>query len=262
MEPEQGEAEAAVVRGRGRGRGADGRRTPRPVERRGGIKFLTQAEIEELASKADPSEVVHCVMENEGGFLAAYSHLPNCRNPLVLKRLITLLHLLVNSENQHLASRIIAHIFGGNTDTSAFLRHLEDLIRKMPTEHRDFVRRENPHYLKCIIEIGAFAIVTVPQSVMYSFPYPSLNDTIQKLSLLRREDVGLLQIKAESLADEFSRVLIVSSAPKVSNNSDKDSGDIMLPPPQHFTELPVLPSTEELQPTSPFQSRSPWPSRD
>ena len=256
-EREQNEAaamdqgEAAVVRGRGRGdrgRGADGRRTPHSVERRGGIKFLTQAEIEDLASKADPSKVVHCVMENEGGFLAAYSHFPNCRNPLILKRLITLLHLLVNSENQHLASRIIAHIFGDNAETSAFLRHLEDLIRKMPTEHRDFVRRENPHYLKCIIEIGAFAIVTVPQSVMYSFPYPSLNDTIQKLSLLRREDVSLLQVKAESLADEFSRVLIVSCSPRVSNNAGKDSTDSLPPPPQHFTELPVLPSTEELQP--------------
>ena len=241
--------EAGIVRGRGgdrRGRG--GQRTPHPIERRGGIKFLTQAEIEDLASKADPSKIVQCVMENEGGFLAAYSHLPNCRNPLVLKRLITLLHLLVNSENQHLASRIVAHIFGDNTDTSAFLRHLEDLIRKMPTEQRDFVRRENPHYLKCIIEIGAFAIVTVPQSVMYSFPYPSLNDTIKKLSLLRREDVGLLQTQAESLADEFSRVLIVSCSPKVLSSTEKDSADVMPPPPQHFTDLPVLPSTEELQP--------------
>ena len=243
--------EAAVVYGRGRGdrvRGADGRRTPHPIERRGGIKFLTRAEIEDLASKADPSKVVHCVMENEGGFLAAFSHLPNCRNPLILKRLIKLLHLLVNSENQHLASRVVAHIFGDNSETSAFLRHLEDLIRKMPTEHRDFVRRENPHYLKCIIEIGAFAIVTVPQSVMYSFPYPSLNDTIQKLSLLRREDVSLLQVKAESLAEEFSRVLIVSCSPKVTNSAEKNSADILPPPPQHFTELPVLPSTEELQP--------------
>ena len=95
-------------RGRGRAErdGVGKRSSGLPHTRKqGGIKYLTQEDIKRLCG-SDSSELVRCITENEGGFLAAFSHQPNCGYPLVLKCLIKLLYLLVKSKDRHLASRI------------------------------------------------------------------------------------------------------------------------------------------------------------
>lgn len=156
-------------------------------QNRGRCKYLTRLQIENFA-KSDSTEVIHYITENEGGFLAAYSHQPNCGHRLTLKRLLKFLYLLVTSEDANLAARIIARIFdSSNHDTLTFCMYFDMLIKEMPAETRRPIIAENLHYLKYAIQIGMFAITTVPQSVMYTFPNMSINDTVQKLSQRHKE---------------------------------------------------------------------------
>ena len=229
--------------GRGRGGRGGGRK---PQQRHGAVKFLTKEDIGRLAH-SDSNEVIACITENEGGFLAAFSHPPYSGYPITLKHLIKLLYLLVKSEDDHLAARVVAEIFNDNSGTSAFLRNLDVAIRKMPAETRGHIRRENVQCLHYISEIGTFAIASVPQSVMYTFPYPSLNGTVQKLSQ-GGENVGSLLQKSQSLADDFSNA-VDQWCPQQPTLTDKDVPDYP-PPPENFTTIPVLPTTEALQPNS------------
>ena len=234
--------------GRGRGgrsRGGRGRGR-RPEQTKGSaVKFLTKEDIDRLAHSGS-SEVVACISENEGGFLDAFSQQSNSGSPITLKRLIKLLYLLVKSEDNQLASRIVAEIFDDSSGTSVFLRNLEVTIRKMPAESREFIQRENVQCLHYIVEIGSFALQSVPQSVMYTFPYLSLNGTVQKLSQ-GGESVGSLVEKSQRLFDDFSSA-IDQSCPQQSITTDEDVPDYP-PPPENFTTIPVLPTTEALQPS-------------
>ena len=231
--------------GRGRGGGNRGRgtgRRPQHTRKQGVHKFLSKEELEGLALSSS-GQVIQCITENEGGFLAAFSHPPNSGHPNTLKHLIKLIYLLVKSDDNHLASRIVAEIFDDSSGTSAFLRNLDVAIRRMPIDVHEHVKQENQLYLTYLIEIGMFAITTVPQSVMYTFPNPSLNDTIQKLSLLG-DNVEPLQTKIQTLTEEFSSAVESSNPQKLSEEEAPEYP----PPPQHFTGLRVLPTTEQLQP--------------
>ena len=225
---------------RGRGRG---RRPPQHTRNQGATKYLSKEEIEGLAM-SNSSRIIHCITENEGGFLAAFSHPPNSSHSNMLKHLIKLLYLLVKSEDNHLASRIIAEIFDDSSGTSAFLRNLDIAIRRMPVEiHHEHVKQENLLYLNYLVEIGMFAIATAPQSVMYTFPNPSLSDTVQRLSQLG-ENVETLQTKIQTLTEEFTSAVEILTPQELT----KEEAPEYPPPPQHFTGLRVLPTTKELQP--------------
>ena len=218
-----------------------------PLQISGRAKYLSQKEISQLAC-GDFDNLIAFITENEGVFLATYSQPRCCSHPLTLKYLIKLLYLLVKSEDD-LASRIVAYVFN-DTDstsqgTSAFRSNLEVLIRRMPAESNPRFRQENQQYLKYIIEIGAYAIRAAPTSVLYTFPCPSLNHTVQILSQDGGETLRLLAEKVQELDEEFTRAQVHSRSTTASRGKQTDSKD---QPPQHFTELPVLPSTDEVHP--------------
>lgn len=257
-QPEKDEAQPQkgnVARGRGnkaeRGRGAGKHRYRnvgtvqgrRQEDRRSG-KILSKGEIKNLAS-GQSSEVIRCIIDNEGGFLATFNHPLSCGQPHeTLRHLIKVLYLLVKSEDGHLASRIIAEIMGASSGASAFLNNLGIMIMMMPTERHDHVKRENPQFLHYIYEIGLFAISTVPRSVMYTFPYLPLKDTVQRL-LTAQGDPLLTQ--ALKLVDEYTAAHIPQEEPP-NDPSVGDAPDNPPAPPENFTELPVLPSSEEMHP--------------
>ena len=249
-------------RGRGGGRGhqsqcrpADhgGQRRNRPRyvaeqkrEMQHGITFLSMGEIESLAA-SDSNNVITCLMENEAGFLAAFSFPRNCSHPATLKHLIKLLYVIVKNDNSHLASRIIAHIMGDTSGMSVFLSNLDLMVKKMPDEIHEHSKEKAVKYLEYIIEIGMFAIAAAPQSVMYTFPYMSVNDTVQRLSQLEMpEDFCILKALSQSLFSDFSDARLnvtIKNKARATRSPEDDT-----PPPQHFTELQVLPLTEEMQP--------------
>ena len=211
-------------------------------------RYMTQEEIDRLAC-SDSQEVIRYITENEGGFLAAYRYHLNCHDPRRLKQLIKLLYLLVKSDDNDLAARIVAQIFDDSSDCSrgnlAFRTYLDSLIKRMATETIiSHAISQNLEYLDHLLEIGTFAISAVPLSVMYTFPYPSINDTIQKLTKVGGEDVHLLLLKALSLAEEFTNASTqVRPQPSPSMGCETSA-----PPPQPFTELSVLPTTDEMHP--------------
>ena len=210
-------------------------------------KVLSADEIKNLAS-GESSNVIQSFINNEGGFLAAFNHPPHCSKPHVtLRHLVKLLYLLVKSEDGPLASRIIAEVVGSSSGMSAFLNNLSMMLAMMPTEKREHVKRENPQYLHYICEIGVFAIATVPQSVMYTFPCSQLKDTVQRLAI--QGDPLLSQV--QNLVDDYIAAQNPVEEPESKNVPSKDdSANILPPPPQNFIELPVLPSSDELHPNA------------
>ena len=242
--------------GRGnRGTGGNHRDDPRRLHRCQGAKeYLTRDEIKRLAS-SDSEEVARYITKEEGGFLAAYSHPANCSHPLILKGLVKLLYLLVKSDEHTLAARMVARVFDeGSDDTGATFRtSLDTLIRKMPGEVKQHIQSENVQYIKYLIEIGRFALDSVPRSVIYTFPYRSLNDTTQMLAVMDPSRMRSLPVETEALAEEYSGIL---TANLLSTRSSGASGtscrgsraaDIG-PPPQPFTDISVLPTTDEVHP--------------
>ena len=219
----------------------------------GGTKYLSKEKIESLAC-SDSKDIIQYITENEGSFLAAYNNPRYCHHPLILKWLIKLLYLLVMSEDKDFAARIVARIFDdGSGDTEAFRMSMEMMIRRMPGERRPHIVAENPQYLGYILEIGAFAIEVVPLSVMYTFPHLSLNDTVQKLSQLDNLHRGSVHtrsliLKAQALTEEFSNAPSQVKAEKLLVDAVVSESADLPPPPQHLTELPVLPSTDEVHP--------------
>ena len=213
-----------------------------------GTKYLSRDEISDLSTK-DSSEVIRYITENECGFLAAYGHQRYCEHPLILKHLIKFLYLLVRSDENVLAARIVAQIFA-DSHMAVFRTCLDTLIRKMPTEHRPHIASENTQYLSYFIDIGTFAIEAVPSSVMFSFPNMYIQETLRILSQRSREySVVSLVHRAQELADAFTEAQSQTLPQPSSGNSMGSVGDeISAPPPQHFTELPVLPSTDEVHP--------------
>ena len=231
-----------------------GKSQSRPQHNRyqGETKYMTQEDIERLV-RSDSQEVIQYITENEGGFLASFCHQPTCHHHLSLKQLIKLLYLLVKSDDNQLAARIVAEIFSdratGPTDTSVFNTCLDTFVRKMPMETSlrglVHINTENPQYLSYLIEIGTFAISAVPLSVMYTFPYLAINDTVQKITQVGGDDVHLLVPKALSLVEDFTK----AQKDRIPQPSPSQSGiDTSAPPPQPFTELSVLPTTDEIHP--------------
>ena len=213
----------------------------------GEIRYMSQEDNIERLARSDSQEVIRYIKEDERRFLAAFSHQPNCHNPLIFMQLIKLLYLLVKSDDDHLVARIVAEIFSDRaTGTSVFSTCLDTFVRKMPMEARGLlhINTENPQYLSYLIEIGTFAISAVPLSVMYTFPYLSINDTVHKITQVSGDNVHLLVPKALSLVEDFTKAQ-KDSMPQPSPSSGIN---MSAPPPHHFTELSVFPTAEEIHP--------------
>jgi hypothetical protein len=148
-----------------------------------------------------------------------------------------------------LAARIVAHVFNdadSSRGTIAFRSSLELLIRKMPAETQPHIKRENTQYLRYIVKIGKYAIEAAPMSVLYTFPSLSLNNTVQRLTQVGGDNLGLLAEEAQALDDDFTRVQ--TPQPRSINASYGPQARSQGQPPEHFTQLPVLPSTNEVHP--------------
>jgi hypothetical protein len=155
----------------------------------------------------------------------------------------------VTSEDD-LAARIVAHVFNdadsSSRGTVAFRGSLEMLIRKMPAETKDHIKRENLQYLRYIVEIGKYAIEAAPLSVLYTFPSLSLNNTVQRLTQVGGDNLCLLAQETQALDDEFTRAQ--TPKPRSTNATYGAQARSQDQPPEHFTQLPVLPSAGEVHP--------------
>ena len=201
--------------------------------RQGTIKYLSPLDIQSLAQSSF-EKVVACVNNNEAGFLAAYKH-ENCKNPIMMKHLIKLLYLLTKSEDiDRIASRTFARILSTDGSYALFIVKLELLIKEMVTAKRD-----NLQYLDYLLEIGSRVIKIIPQTILSTFPLLLIQATIERL-MKQGENLGTLEQKAKNLDKEFklAQERLATAFP--------ENMEVYAEPPEHFTDLAILPSHHEL----------------
>ena len=208
----------------------------------GRIRYLSIEGLRKLAQSSSV-EIVACVNENETGFLAAYSHDKYCKDPSMMKRLIKLLYLLAKADDfERIARRILARILSPDGTYALFLMKLDCLIKEMITEHRSQIRNENPQYLNYLVDIGSKAIKIIPSTVMSTYPVPVIIRTIEDLKR-RGEILDTLYHKAKSLEEAFKLAQEEQSKPESAMDIDRSD---QMSPPEHFTNVEVLPSLEEV----------------
>ncbi len=210
-------------------------------------QYLGKEDIKKL-SQGRSEGVLACIASNEMKFLAAYKSTKFCSNPVTLKQLVKILYLLVSCKDQGLATRIIAQIFNRSSDYAHFLVSIDGMIKDMQIETRRFIREENPLYLNYLVEIGLFAIQSIPRTVFATFPLAVIQKTIQVLGEQNHEKVDNLSAKVQELDKAFSLARSEICKPTDTlkkEGSGKDCSE-EVDPPEPFTELSILPDIDEI----------------
>ena len=210
-------------RGRGRGRGSEEDAEPLTTS----FAYLRHSDIAALAC-SPASDIVKCVTDNEIAFVSAYSHPPNCTNQQVLKHLVKILYVLVESNDELYAPPILAQIL---SQAEPFLRQLNIFIACMAIEKKE---SENVQYLQYLVCIGTFVIERIPTSVE-AFPYELLCSVSESPHL--RQRMAHLKPKMELMRGK----LVVSKVERQRQDPE---------PPECFRDIQVLPQPLELNPES------------
>lgn len=212
------------------------------------IHYLTRDDIQDLA-RSDSATVISCINQNEAGFLAAFKSEKFCKNPVTLKCLIRILNTLVSADisEAQLSSRLLAQVFSTTGDFSQFLFQLDQLIKGMVIEQRPHVRRDDIRCLSYLVKIGMFGIQRVPKSILHTFPRHSIKDAVDQLN---DKDPTLVNVRqtVDELNDQFKSFL-GELKPKVTQSPEQIKPEPEEPP-EHYTEISILPTSQEIHPTS------------
>ena len=230
-----------------RGRGGRSRgQEPRPIrphgsrypaERRGNTKFLSFEELKDLALGCS-EEIVRCVITDDASFIHAFTSTKNCSDHQILKYLVTIIYKLINSKEEDLASRILGQIFSGIGDYSAFNSRIESFLLKCITfETTD----DDITFLLYLVEIGFFGLDRVPDTMSHSFPKESLIVVVERLHE-NGKNVRTLRRRCLDLNQRFHAL----PTPEVEKKKQAKAIDDREPP-NNFTEILVLPHTNDLK---------------
>ena len=254
----EGEGDGSVRGGHGRKRGRGGR-GGRGWGRDGGIRqhgggntfCLSDEELRTLSGSIDSNEVLASVNDNEAKFLNTYKNQRYCNHPLKLKQLIKLLHLLTSCEDQRAASMMLAQILSASGEYASFMMKIDQLLKNMALETRDHIRRENPRYISYLVDIGLVAINTVPTTVFSTYPVTVMEETIRELTEMG-ERMQVVMAKFDNLKSAFKLARSAAIKERMSKNKEKHSNTAEPEPPEPFTELPILPTLEEMHSSKVF----------
>ena len=196
-------------------------------------------------SQISSDEVFSYACQNETIFLNTFKKKYFCNHTLHLKQLIKLLYLLVGCDNRVFVALKLAEILSMNGDSDGFIVAIEKMLKKMPQETRHFIKTENISCIGHLVEIGLVAIRAVPSTVLYRFPVPALQQTAKDLAR-HGEDLGAIVSALETLEaafeEEKEKFVEVRKAKTAKKSIDK--------PIELFTDLPILPTLQELTITS------------
>ena len=207
-----------------------------------GVQCFSEDELQTL-SQGSPEDVQASVTENEVKFLCTYKHRYYCNNPKHLKRLIKLLYLLVRCENQSTALTMLAQILSPDGEYAFFTNKIDQTLRKMLLEDRDYIKKENLRCIEHLIEVGSVAIKTIPSTVLVTYPVTQIGSTIAELRDTG-ERVDLVSTKFEEMNSAYKVARLNArerSKPKVTKE------DLEGDPPEPFSELSILPTPEEIR---------------
>ena len=208
---------------------------------RGGIRYLEKREIMQLAAGTS-DQVVSAVQSNEAGFLKVFSHSKSCGDPRILSALIKILYLLVKSKEGQLASRILGHIYSPDGNSAQFCFQVDRLIKTMPKYLK--CTKDSINTLHYLIEIGLFGVQKIPTTILDAFPKPSIASTISALGR-SGQNVQKLQTRCAELDQQFDLVREQLESPPISSGVSAPQEDDLVPP-NNFTDIPILPQSQEL----------------
>ena len=218
----------------------------------GGNTFcLSDEELQTLSGSIDSNEVLASVNDNEAKFLNTYKNKQYCSHPLKLKQLIKLLHLLTSCEDRRVASMMLVQILSASGEYASFMMKIDHLLKGMALEHRDHIRRENPRYIGYLIDIGLVAINTVPTTVFTTYPMTVMEETVRELTNMG-EKMESVTTKFDKLNSAFRSARSAAIKEGMSKNKEKYSSTSEPEPPEPFTELPILPTLEEMHSSKVF----------
>ena len=204
--------------------------------------FMSEEELQAL-SQSGPDEVLTFASHNETIFLNTFKRRHFCKHPLHLTRLIKLLHFLVCSDDKNFVATKLAQILSGDGEYATFMIEVDQLIKKMPFEFKEYIRRSNVACVGHLIQIGLEAIQVVPATVVFTFPVLALHQTIQDL-MKGRDNLVVISRKFEGLRDAFEE-----EKRKRMDDMFRKAKPVTAPvdePPEPFTEVAILPTIREL----------------
>lgn len=225
-------------------RGAQRGRDSQGSSRGGSVNFVTEEELQAI-SQLGPEEVLAFASQNEKRFLNIFKIKTFYKRPIFLKRLIKIVYSLVHSSDKKFVATKLAHILSGDGDYAAFLVEVEQLIKKMPFEHKDHICQSNVVTIGHLIDIGHEAFLAIPSMVVVRYPILSLKQTIEDLKSSNTARMDLVANNFEKLFTIYEDTKSRKMAEMV-QNMKKVKITPECEPPEDFTELPILPRVEEL----------------
>ncbi len=207
------------------------------------MHYLNDDELQTL-SQGNSDDVLVSVNENENRFMNTFKRQHYCKHPRKLKWMIKLLYLLVRckEEDKATASRILARILSASGEYAFFTTKIDHLLKGMPNEQKDYVRKDNLSCIDQLIEIGQVTIKTIPTTVLQTYPVSVIVNITEELEEMD-EKMDLLAKKCEELKNEFKmekkKAFLKKKEEKKSKSSEGE-------PPEPFTDLPILPSHKEM----------------
>ena len=246
----QGEAHLGNTRGmakpsRGAAHRHRGASTSRGQEDGRYLAGIMSEEQLQIFYQSDPDVVLTYASHNETVFLNTFKRRNYCKRPFLLTKLIKLLYLLVRSDDKTFVATKLAQILSCNGEYATFGNEIDQLVKKMPFETRGHIRRDNVACIDHLIDIGLEAMQTVPESVFFTFPTLSIKNTIEELTR-DGENLTVVFSKFEKLQLEVDAIKIRRMT-KIYARKIKPPED---EPPEPFTDLPILPTRDELSKSS------------
>ena len=204
-----------------------------------GFKYWTRDDIHHLAA-SNAHDVIQRIQNEQNAFLNAYTFDKNYQNPSTLKKLIKILHIITNSQEPDISSRLLSQIL----ECSGFMMKLKEFIQITP----------DVQYLQHLITVARFCIDKIPQSSVFKIPHAELKDAVSRLN--KEDNRSLIRIfeeynkQFEEKREEIIRARQEQQRPNIRRQERQVNEQVNphdIEPPNDFREIEILPRPEEIQ---------------
>ena len=230
--------------------------TPRHQRTKPPTDRWTTEDVKNIAASSS-AEALQRVTNEQAAFLNAFEFYPRrYDDPRIMKNLVRILYHMISTEveaDKGFSSRMFSLILSGEGKFASFCMKLKVLIQTTMFEQHAG-RDDRREILFALIKIGTFCINKIPQSVVFTFPFNELKDTIGELS----QDVSEHEFGSLKAPLREFEVAFMEKRQEVRRNRQVQSQQLthydFLPtdlddqdPPNDFRQVQILPVAEEIQ---------------
>ena len=231
--------------GRGNHQHQDKFRTSAATKREVPNFYLTLEDIQELAI-SDPETVIERISQNEIGFLATFKHDKFTKHQRTLKYLIKVLYTLVQSNETCMVSNVLAKIFHRGGSYSQFILQLDQFVKEMSFEPKQFIRDENLQSLFHLTVIGKFGIQRITTTFVRTFPIQTMVSTAKLFLQSGSDGLEVIVQNLVELQELFSSFQEEELKPKPTKPKVLATAS-QQEPPEHISTISILPVPEEIR---------------